>query len=317
MKGGGVIRASGGGPGGVGLMRTRLRLPVVLLSCSLFFLAGFFGSLLFTQDPEEADMPVPRERLLEAALPEMPYGESGEAAPSLIPYQILSWHPRALYFPQFATSEQCENIVKNAKERLAPSTLALRKGETAESTKGIRTSSGTFLSANEDPTGTLAEVEKKIARATMIPRNHGEPFNVLRYEIGQRYASHYDAFDPAQYGPQKNQRVASFLLYLTDVEEGGETMFPYEVSANIIFYIFLVADYNASCTDLQNWENMNIGYDYEKCIGLKVKPRKGDGLLFYSLAVNGTIDPTSLHGSCPVIKGEKWVATKWIRGNIV
>jgi len=38
-------------------------------------------------------------------------------------------------------------------------------------------SSGTFLSANEDPTGTLAEVEKKIARATMIPRNHGEVLN--------------------------------------------------------------------------------------------------------------------------------------------
>ncbi|ONM09618.1 putative prolyl 4-hydroxylase 9 [Zea mays] len=90
MKGGGVIRAAGGGAGGAGLLRTRLRLPVVLLSCSLFFLAGFFGSLLFTQDPEEADMPVPRERLLEAAWPEMPYGESGEAAPSLIPYQVMS-----------------------------------------------------------------------------------------------------------------------------------------------------------------------------------------------------------------------------------
>jgi prolyl 4-hydroxylase len=49
MKGGGVIRAAGGGGGGVGLMRTWLRLPVVFLSCSLFFLAGFFGSLLFTQ----------------------------------------------------------------------------------------------------------------------------------------------------------------------------------------------------------------------------------------------------------------------------
>jgi len=35
-------------------------------------------------------------------------------------------------------------------------------------------SSGTFLSANEDPTRTLAEIEKKIARATMLPRNHGE-----------------------------------------------------------------------------------------------------------------------------------------------
>lgn len=67
----------------------------------------------------------------------------------------------------------------------------------------------------------------------------------------------------------------------------------------------------------ENSENMDIGYDYEKCIGLKVKPRKGDGLLFYSLMVNGTIDRTSLHGSCPVIKGEKWVATKWIRDNIV
>ncbi|KAM3260449.1 hypothetical protein ACQJBY_051608 [Aegilops geniculata] len=263
MKGGGAIRSGGGGGGG--LMRTRLRLPVVLLSCSLFFLAGFLGSLLFTQDPqgeEDVERPLRRERLMEAVWPEMAYGESGEPAPSLIPYQILSWQPRALYFPQFATAEQCENVVKTAKARLRPSTLALRKGESEETTKGIRTSSGTFLSAEEDPTGALAEIETKIAKATMMPRSHGE--------------------------------VASFLLYLTDVEEGGETMFPYE-----------------------NGDNMNIGYDYEQCIGLKVKPRKGDGLLFYSLMVNGTIDPTSLHGSCPVVKGEKWVATKWIRDKTV
>lgn len=43
--------------------------------------------------------------------------------------------------------------------------------------------------------------------------------------------------------------------------------------------------------DSQNESNMNVGYDYEQCIGLKVKPRQGDGLLFYSLFVNGTIDP--------------------------
>lgn len=81
------------------------------------------------------------------------------------------------------------------------------------------------------------------------------------------------------------------MLYLTNVEEGGETMFPYEVSAKEILYVFLLSDCNVSCADLQNGENMDIGYDYEKCIGLKVKPRKGDGLLFYSLMVNGTIDP--------------------------
>lgn len=120
-----------------------------------------------------------------------------------------------------------------------------------------------------------------------------QAFNVLRYEIGQRYNSHYDAFSPVEYGPQKSQRVASFLLYLSDVEEGGETVFPFE-----------------------NGINMDGTYDFQQCVGLKVKPRQGDGLLFYSLLPNGTIDPTSLHGSCPVIKGEKWVATKWIRDQV-
>ena len=53
--------------------------------------------------------------------------------------QVLSWQPRALYFPNFATAEQCETIIKIAKSNLKPSLLALREGETAESTKGTRT----------------------------------------------------------------------------------------------------------------------------------------------------------------------------------
>ncbi|WOK99639.1 putative prolyl 4-hydroxylase 9 [Canna indica] len=279
------------------LSREKLGLPAALLFCALFFLAGLFGSLLIFSPSPSQDGRVPRLLLelddADAERPAMNNGKTGEPTTTLIPFQVLSWKPRALYFPKFATAEQCQTIVKKAKSRLRPSTLALRKGENAENTKGIRTSSGTFLSSSEDSSGVLRQIEEKIARATMIPREHGEAFNVLRYEIGQRYASHYDAFNPAEYGPQKSQRVASFLLYLTDVEEGGETMFPYE-----------------------DGSNMDIGYDYEKCIGLKVKPRQGDGLLFYSLFLNGTIDATSLHGSCPVVKGEKWVATKWIRDQI-
>lgn len=53
--------------------------------------------------------------------------------------EVLSWRPRALFFPKFATAEQCQSIVNMAKPKLRPSTLALRKGETEESTKGIRT----------------------------------------------------------------------------------------------------------------------------------------------------------------------------------
>ena len=46
---------------------------------------------------------------------------------------------------------------------------------------------------------------------------------------------------------------------------------------------------------------------------LQYKPRAGDALLFWSIHPNGTFDKHALHGGCPVMKGEKWVATKWIR----
>ncbi|KAL5788124.1 hypothetical protein ACOSP7_005073 [Xanthoceras sorbifolium] len=274
--------------------KRKLGLATTIILCCFFFLAGFYGSTLLSQDVPKIR---PRLRKLELEKSDddvlMPHGQTGEASIQPIPFQVLSWKPRALYFPSFATAEQCQSIIEMAKVHLKPSSLALRKGETDESTKGTRTSSGTFISSSEDKTGILDFIEKKIARATMIPQTHGEAFNVLRYEIGQKYDSHYDAFNPVEYGHQTSQRMASFLLYLSDVEEGGETMFPFE-----------------------NGSNMNSGYDFRKCIGLKVKPRRGDGLLFYSLFPNGTIDRTSLHGSCPVIKGQKWVATKWIRDQV-
>ncbi|KAG6594996.1 putative prolyl 4-hydroxylase 9 [Cucurbita argyrosperma subsp. argyrosperma] len=276
--------------------RSKLGLPVfIFILCLFCFLAGFFGSSLLSQDVDD-DRPGPRLLQSVSDISEfdlMTSGETGDDSISSIPFQLLSWRPRALHFPKFATAEQCQSIVNMARPALKPSALALRKGETDESTKGARTSSGVFISASEDESGTLDAIEEKIARATMLPRSHGEAFNILRYEIGQKYNAHYDAFNPSEYGPQRSQRVASFLLYLTDVEEGGETMFPF-----------------------QNGLNMDGTYKYQKCIGLKVKPRQGDGLLFYSVFPNGTIDPTSLHGSCPVIKGQKWVATKWIRDQI-
>lgn len=48
------------------------------------------------------------------------------------------------------------------------------------------------------------------------------------------------------------------------------------------------------CFDLQNGLPMDLNYDYQKCVGLKIKPRRGDGLLFYSLFPNGTIDVVSV-----------------------
>ena len=50
-----------------------------------------------------------------------------------------------------------------------------------------------------------------------------------------------------------------------------------------------------------------------RCLLPQYQPRKGDALLFWSMHPNGTMDKHSLHGGCPVKKGEKWVMTKWIR----
>lgn len=87
------------------------------------------------------------------------------------------------------------------------------------------------------------------------------------------------------------QRIATMLMYLATPEDGGETVFP-------------------------NADRKVSGPGWSDCArkGFAVHPRKGDAVLFFSLKPDGTEDPSSLHGSCPVLKGEKWSATKWMVG---
>eukprot|EP01024_Parvocaulis_polyphysoides_P024643 TRINITY_DN2252_c0_g2_i1.p1 TRINITY_DN2252_c0_g2~~TRINITY_DN2252_c0_g2_i1.p1 ORF type:complete len:324 (-),score=54.98 TRINITY_DN2252_c0_g2_i1:443-1414(-) len=251
-------------------------------------------------DPENPTRPGPSEFgaiVEQSGLPQIKppvgTGETGVDYYNMIPFQVLSWYPRVILYPNFLDAERCDHIIKTAQQRLAPSGVAWRKGEKPLSNQQIRTSQGCFVSRRDDPDGVLAWVEERISQITMVPVGHGEAFNVLKYELDQKYSAHYDTFDPEMYGPQDSQRIATVLLYLSDVEEGGETIFPLE--------------------GYQGMGRLN-GIDYEKCdSGLKYKPRKGDAVLFWSMHPNGTFDRHALHGGCPVKKGTKWVATKWIR----
>lgn len=122
---------------------------------------------------------------------------------------------RIYVWPKFLSKSQCQDLVTVAAARLAPSSLALRSGETEEGTRyvfhkhhwwlmhrrticdtssrsNIRTSQGTFMAHHEDPSGVLEYIEEKVARLTGLPRNYGESFNILRYKLGQHYDSHYD-----------------------------------------------------------------------------------------------------------------------------
>ena len=87
-------------------------------------------------------------------LDDRPPGEAGATGHSFYtvqPMQLLSWYPRAYLWPKFLDKARCEHVIAMAKKRLAPSGLALKRGDTAENTRNVRTSEGTFISRYEDP----------------------------------------------------------------------------------------------------------------------------------------------------------------------
>uniref|UniRef100_A0A803MAW0 procollagen-proline 4-dioxygenase n=1 Tax=Chenopodium quinoa TaxID=63459 RepID=A0A803MAW0_CHEQI len=192
--------------------------------------------------------------------------------------ELLSWEPRAFVYHNFLSKEECEYLIKLASPRM----------------EKVRTSSGTFLARGRDKI--IRTIEQRIADFTFLPVDHGEGLQVLHYEVGQRYEPHFDYFLEDYSTANGGQRIATVLMYLSDVEEGGETVFP-SAKGNI--------------SAVPYWNELS------KCgkEGLSVKPNRGDALLFWSMKPDASLDPLSLHGGCPVIKGNKWSATKWIRVN--
>ncbi|CAI8600149.1 unnamed protein product [Vicia faba] len=204
--------------------------------------------------------------------------------------EILSWEPRAFIYHNFLSKEECEYMINLAKPFMEKSSVVDSKtGKSTESR--VRTSSGMFLKRGKDKT--IQNIEKRIADFTFIPVENGEGLQVLHYGVGEKYEPHYDYFLDEFNTKNGGQRVATVLMYLSDVEEGGETVFP-------------AAKANFSAVP---WWN-----DLSECArkGLSVKPKMGDALLFWSMRPDASLDASSLHGGCPVIRGNKWSSTKWM-----
>ncbi|KAL3629296.1 putative prolyl 4-hydroxylase 7 [Castilleja foliolosa] len=195
--------------------------------------------------------------------------------------------PGAFLYRGFLTDKECDHLITLAKDKSEKSMVADNEsGKSIESE--VRTSSGMFLRKAQDEV--VARVEARIAAWTFLPIDNGEAIQILHYENGQKYEPHYDYFHDKANQQLGGHRIATVLMYLSNVEKGGETVFP--------------------DSDVKQPK----GDDWSDCAkqGYAVKPEKGDALLFFSLHPNATTDPTSLHGSCPVIEGEKWSGTKWI-----
>jgi prolyl 4-hydroxylase len=183
--------------------------------------------------------------------------------------------PRIVLFGDVLSPAECDALIDLARPRVRRSTVV--DPETGGSTlHEARTSSSTEFERGATPL--LERVERRLAKLVEWPYEHGEGLQVLRYGPGQEYEPHYDWFDPAAAGSaalleRGGQRVATILMYLNDPECGGGTSFP----------------------DAH----------------LEIGATRGSALFFsYDRPHAAT---RTLHGGMPVVRGEKWVATKWLR----
>jgi prolyl 4-hydroxylase len=185
------------------------------------------------------------------------------------------YQPRVVVFGGLLSDEECAALIEMAAPRLARS-LTVETKSGGEEVNADRTSNGMFFERGENDL--IRRIEARIARLVNWPEENGEGLQVLHYRPGTEYKPHYDYFDPKEPGTptilkRGGQRVGTLIMYLGEPEKGGGTSFP--------------------------------------DVHLQVAPKRGNAVFFsYDRAHPST---RSLHGGTPVLAGEKWIATKWLR----
>lgn len=183
--------------------------------------------------------------------------------------------PRVVVLGGLLDAQECDDLVELARSRLARSETVTPATGGSE-INAARTSEGMFFARGEN--ALIGAIEARIAELLRWPVERGEGIQILRYAPGAEYKPHYDYFDPAQPGTpgilrRGGQRVGSLVMYLNNPVRGGATSFP--------------------------------------DVGLEVAPARGNAVFFSYERPDP--DTLSLHGGAPVVEGEKWVATKWLR----
>jgi prolyl 4-hydroxylase len=174
-------------------------------------------------------------------------------------------------------ADECDALMRMAAPRLERSAV-VGVADGVNTVMDIRTSDGAYFQRAENEL--IRRVDARASAIMRLPEDRGEGLQVMRYGAGGEYLPHFDYFEPDEKGSQPHlatggQRISTLIMYLQDVEAGGETIFP------------------------------RIDFSYV--------PRRGQALYFEYTAADGSLDPLSLHGGAPVVRGEKWIVTKWMR----
>jgi prolyl 4-hydroxylase len=178
--------------------------------------------------------------------------------------------------PNFLTKEECDTIIKISTNKLFESAVFEKEGDVKNN--NVRISKQCWLDNIDDPI--INNISQRIAEATKTDIKLQEQMQVVKYDENGFYTPHYDACDSTIYDhcDRMNQnmgaRYITFIMYLNDDFEAGETLFPH--------------------------------------INQKVIPQMGKGVIFYNTDEKGLILKKSLHGGLNVKNGSKWIANKWI-----
>ena len=201
----------------------------------------------------------------------------GSAAPPTLPYSVLP-------LDDVLTPAECDALIRAAEPHLKRSMVVNRDptgDHDREVLDAVRTSSQAWLTEDHPSAPAGKAVAKLLATAAGLTgvrrRDLYESCMVAKYGPGQQYEAHHDS---CTIGCEKAPiyRLATLLVYLNQGYRGGTTTFP------------------------------KINYT--------TAPKRGSGVLFYNTdSATGAVIPESLHSGDPVLAGQKYIATVWIKFN--
>ncbi|XP_027886107.1 prolyl 4-hydroxylase subunit alpha-1-like isoform X3 [Xiphophorus couchianus] len=174
-------------------------------------------------------------------------------------------------------SNPTTGVLETAQYRISKRRATVHDPQTGTlTTAHYRVSKSAWLGAYEHPV--VDKINRRIEDITGLDVSTAEDLQVANYGVGGQYEPHFDfgrkdepdAFEELGTG----NRIATWLLYMSDVQAGGATVF----------------------TD----------------IGAAVQPKKGSAVFWFNLYPSGEGDYRTRHAACPVLLGNKWVSNKWM-----
>lgn len=152
----------------------------------------------------------------------------------------------------------------------------LKPSTTTTQVKNFRTSQTHHFDGSHP---VYQEVDDKICTFMNLSETLAETTQVQRYLVGNQFKEHTDWFEPSadewKCAGKRGQRTWTVTVYLNDVDEGGETHF--------------------------------------SRLNLRMKPKTGRAVIWNNLLPSGAGNHDTLHEGCPVIRGRKFIITKWFR----